>query len=128
MRLSYPIQFHMVGTMNGFNTKALGCLLSKTGNCHISVEHAGPDFAAPTTIRIIPDEIRGMAGHVIDQCVLYENGIGGFVTKGFAHLLEYIRISGNWIEAPGQNRMSYQISCPYFTLIVRLQRSHTEYP
>lgn len=55
-----------------------------------------------------------MAGHVIDQCVLYGAGTGGFVTKGLAHLVEYIRISGNWIGAPDPHGMAYQLPVNMF--------------
>ncbi|MCJ1256455.1 hypothetical protein MMC24_004276 [Lignoscripta atroalba] len=71
------------------------------GSCSISVEYAGPDYAAPSFIDLVPDEIRGMAGYVINQCALQGNGVGGFITGRMADLVGYIRISGRFNAQPG---------------------------
>lgn len=54
----------------------------------ISVEVAGP--AVPSTMNLIPNEIRGMAGWVIERCVIEGAGSGGFVTKDISNLIRVI--------------------------------------
>ena len=61
---------------------------SYSGDCHISVEAAGP--ARPSSIIIAPNSIRAMAGWLIEQCVENQSGLGGFVTIGFNHILDYV--------------------------------------
>ena len=39
---------------------------------------------------ITPNDIRGMAGWVIDQCVHRGGGIGGFITGSLDNLVDYI--------------------------------------
>ena len=52
------------------------------------MEVAGPNL--PPTFSIPPDEIKGMAGYVIQQCV--QSGTGGFITKNFSNMLDYLMI------------------------------------
>lgn len=59
------------------------------GNCKIWIEIAGP--TNPQIYEAIPDEIRGMAVWVIDQCVSGSgNGHGGFTTKDISKLTTYV--------------------------------------
>ena len=59
------------------------------GNCKIWVEVAGP--ATPQTYEAIPNEIRGMAGWVVDECVRSgEMGFGGFATRDISTLTQYV--------------------------------------
>ena len=59
-----------------------------SGDCHISVEVAGP--ARPPSITVAPNAIRAMAYWLIEQCVQEGSGLGGFATIGFAHLVDYV--------------------------------------
>lgn len=60
-----------------------------SGNCKIWIEIAGP--ATPQIYKAIPDEIRGMAGWVVDQCVDGSaGGFGGFATKDISNLAAYV--------------------------------------
>ena len=54
----------------------------------ISVEVAGPN--RPLSYSVIPDDIRGMAQYVIQECVEYRGGIGGFSTLGLGNLVNYV--------------------------------------
>ena len=59
------------------------------GNCKIWVEIAGP--ATPQIYEAVPNEIRGMAGWVVDQCVDSNGrGYGGFATKDISQLTAYV--------------------------------------
>ena len=40
-------------------------------------------------ISVVPDIIRGLAGHVINECVA-DGGVGGFATGGIANMIRYI--------------------------------------
>ena len=70
------------------------------GNCKIWVEVAGP--AIPRIYQVVPDEIRGMAGWVLAQCVGGSGeGHGGFATKDISKLTAYItepdtKLGGNY--------------------------------
>ena len=57
------------------------------GTCAISVELAGPPEPSRHPIQLVPVEIRGMAGWVIDECAVGEDGSAGFVTNGLNSLL-----------------------------------------
>ena len=52
----------------------------------VSLEVAGP--SKPPTVILAPDRARGMAGWLLLQCV--KNGLGGFMTYGFAEILGYV--------------------------------------
>lgn len=39
---------------------------------------------------LIPDVIRGLAGRVIEACVVEWGGAGGFVTEGFANMVNHV--------------------------------------
>ncbi|MCJ1229777.1 hypothetical protein MMC12_006447 [Toensbergia leucococca] len=62
------------------------------GSCAISIEFAGPSYAAPSFVTIVPDQLRGMASYVIDQCVR-ASGSGGFITRGMISLVGYLSIT-----------------------------------
>ena len=64
----------------------------------VSVELAGPTI--PHTMNLIPNDIRGMAGWVIDQCVVDRTGSGGFVTKDLLNLIRYVVDPATDINAP----------------------------
>ncbi|CAD6565191.1 MAG: hypothetical protein ASARMPRED_006505 [Alectoria sarmentosa] len=59
------------------------------GNCKMWIEIAGP--ATPQIYEAVPNEIRGMAGWVVDQCVNSNGrGYGGFATKDISQLTAYV--------------------------------------
>ena len=53
----------------------------------ISIEISGPTL--PQRMTYTPNQIRGMAGHVINKCIVGA-GIGGFVTKDISNVLAYL--------------------------------------
>ena len=54
---------------------------------------------------LIPDVIRAQAGWVIQNCLVEWGGVGGFVTKGFANMV-------NHVTAPDAN-----LNSPYRELV-----------
>lgn len=73
-------------------------LTSFLGLCMVSVELGGPTI--PQTVRLRPNDVRGMAGWAIDQCVIDGAGSGGFVTKGLLNLINYVADPATDIIAP----------------------------
>ena len=72
---------------------------SAWGSVVISVEVAGAvQMARIASISLSPDEIRGMATYVTDQCVR-EGGNGGFVTKKLGGLVDYITRPSTDVES-----------------------------
>ena len=53
----------------------------------IALEIAGP--ARPATIALRPDDIRGMTGWVIDDCVRDKGSIGGYITGLLQGMLSF---------------------------------------
>ena len=53
----------------------------------VSLELSGP--ASLQTIELRPNDIRGMAGYVIDDCVRAGGGQGGFVTGLLQGMIDY---------------------------------------
>lgn len=72
-----------------------------TGTCQLLVELAGPETVAQQPVYVVPDEVRGLAGYVIQQCPgggdeTYDfggtaTGVGGFVTLGLNRLYGVIQ-------------------------------------
>ena len=60
------------------------------GTCMISIDVAGP--VLPTEMYFSPNEIRGMASWVIQQCVSARAGMGGFITKDLNNMLSYLAV------------------------------------
>ena len=59
------------------------------GNCKIWIEIAGP--STPEIFEAVPNEIRGMAVWIVDQCVSGDGrGYGGFATKDISRLTTYV--------------------------------------
>ncbi len=63
---------------------------SSSGSCTVSIESAGPGKESPweraeqqNYFSIPPDELRGVAGYLIQKCAEEGNGIGGFMTMRF---------------------------------------------
>ena len=52
----------------------------------VSLEVAGA--SKPTTVNLVPNQARGMAGWLLQECV--NNEFGGFMTYGIARMLDYI--------------------------------------
>ena len=50
----------------------------------------------PTIIQLVPDKIRGMASHIINQCAGQGGGIGGFVTQGMDTWVQLAAHTGVW--------------------------------
>ena len=69
-----------------------------SGTCKITFEIAGPSLS-PFLSPLIPDDIRGMAGWVIDQCVT-RSGIGGFVTNKIINMVNYISEPATNFQGP----------------------------
>lgn len=42
-----------------------------------------------------PSELRGLAGYLIQQCAVEQNGIGGFATLGFTSALSWVHEARN---------------------------------
>ena len=55
----------------------------------ITLEQAGPS-PHPGLIMLSPDDVRGMAGYVVQKCVTDGGGVGGFVTSGFSNMVDYV--------------------------------------
>ena len=61
----------------------------RAGNCKIWIEIAGP--TSPAIYEAVPNEVRGMAAWLIDQCVGGSGrGYGGFATKDIGKLIDYV--------------------------------------
>ena len=78
-----------------------------SGNCVISIEVAGPesfyDLSAthlPFTIRASPFQLRGLAAHVVNDCVTMGGNVGGFATNKISNLAEYLRDPNTDLSAP----------------------------
>lgn len=54
----------------------------------ILLEKAGPATSVES-MTLIPNDIRGMVGHLINDCVTAD-GLGGFATRQFGNLRTYI--------------------------------------
>ena len=65
------------------------------GSCAISVEYAGPEYATPSFVELVPEEIRGMAGFIINKCPSQEAGMGGFVTGHIQWLVDFMQHYAN---------------------------------
>jgi hypothetical protein len=63
-------------------------LRSVIDECRVSVEMAGPVQAK--TYMAKPDDIRGVADWLLNQCVFTEDGIGGFVTKDIDNMVDFV--------------------------------------
>ncbi|KAI4280946.1 MAG: hypothetical protein L6R38_004049 [Xanthoria sp. 2 TBL-2021] len=71
------------------------------GTCKLMVELAGPTGKALNRVGLVPDQIRGLAGYVIQKCPgggdtehnlrSTTAGLGGYVTSGFLNIW-------NWME------------------------------
>ncbi|MCJ1232807.1 hypothetical protein MMC14_000761 [Varicellaria rhodocarpa] len=59
------------------------------GQCSVTVEIVGT-YDVRGQVSIVPDLIRGLAEHVVSQCVALEGGKGGFATGGLANMIRYI--------------------------------------
>ena len=75
------------------------------GSCNIAIEPAGPrygkahGFASYLTHR--PNELKALAGYVIEECANQGGGIGGFVTLGMDALERYVAgvVNEDWENA-----------------------------
>lgn len=67
-------------------------------DCRVSVELAGPVEAK--TYMAKPDDIRGVADWLVNQCVSTEGGIGGFVTKDIGKMVNFITAPRTNIYGP----------------------------
>ena len=67
-------------------------------DCRISVEVAGP--ASPTTYTAKPDDIRGLADWLAIQCVIGNDGSGGFLTKDIGNMIDFITAPQTDIHGP----------------------------
>ena len=65
----------------------------------ISVELAGHTTEV-TVVHVVPDQIRGMAGWVISQCIGAGGGLGGFVTGHFGNLVNQMNRPTTNLAAP----------------------------
>ncbi|KAL9118562.1 MAG: hypothetical protein Q9187_004893 [Circinaria calcarea] len=87
-------------------------LLKSADECEVALELAGPGKIEGQTVMLIPDVIRGLAALVIQNCLVEWGGVGGFVTEGFANMV-------NHVTAPDANLNSpYPPSSSFVTLTV----------
>lgn len=67
-------------------TNVLKCF---PGTCQIIIDVVDPTDAG---YDIVPNEFRGMAGWVIQQCVESAPLVGGFVTRNISNVINYLRL------------------------------------
>ena len=100
---------------------------SRAGDCNIWIEIAGP--TTPDIYMAVPNEIRGMAAWIIDQCVAGSGrGYGGFATKDIGKLLDYVtepdvKISETYRKCT-KNRISLPKSKLSLTATLQQPRVH----
>ncbi|KAI4273236.1 MAG: hypothetical protein LQ337_004769, partial [Flavoplaca oasis] len=58
------------------------------GGCMISVEVAGPH--PPQTYTLVPDTVRSIASHLINECVGRAGKVGGFATLDIGRLIDFV--------------------------------------
>ncbi|KAL8707691.1 MAG: hypothetical protein Q9220_007310 [cf. Caloplaca sp. 1 TL-2023] len=83
-------------------------LLYWVGTCTVTVEIAGPTADETNSILLVPDQVRGMAGYVIQQCPGGGNevgdyggqssGIGGFVTSQLENILHWMMQTSAFLQ------------------------------
>ena len=71
--------------------------LESFGDVSISVDVSGP--VNLDRINVVPNDIRGMAGYVANQC-LGRGGVGGFVTKKIQGLVDFVTDPTSNIDVP----------------------------
>lgn len=61
------------------------------GTCEIKIDLVHPRFLEDETAHMIaPDEFRGMAGWLIQNCVQGAPSVGGLVTKNISRAINYL--------------------------------------
>ena len=76
--------------------------ITRQGSCNVAIEPAGPRygkaFGYPSYVTHRPDEIRALAGYVIEKCAHQGQGMGGFVTVGLDAAEKYVSgvINEDW--------------------------------
>ena len=69
--------------------------INRQGTCNVAIEPAGPRYGKvngfPSYLKHRPDELRALAGYVIEKCAHEKQGIGGFVTLGMDAAETYLR-------------------------------------
>ena len=75
----------------------------------MTIEVAGPSIPLITISRV---DIAEMAFWVIDQCVVRENGLGGFVTKGIHRLIRYTMNPATVLTNPYRKSNSLSLHPP----------------
>ena len=69
------------------------------GSCQMAIEPGGPPTSYPNFLKLRPNEIRGLAGYVIEKCAAEMGGIGGFVTLGFGAAETYVQsVTNDWSD------------------------------
>ena len=68
--------------------------ITRQGSCNVAIEPAGPRYGKvygfPSYLKHRPDEMRALAGYVIEKCAHQGQGIGGFVTLGMDAAERYV--------------------------------------
>lgn len=86
MSIIYRLRFKEVGSLL---VQAFWITLKlHSGECMIQVEVAGPRF--PTTMDIVPNDIRKMADRVLLQCLTSLSHYGGFLTTDLQPLKDWV--------------------------------------
>lgn len=66
----------------------------KQGTCKVTIEAAGPRYGQahgfPSYLEHRPNELKGLAGYLIERCAHQGGGIGGFVTLGMKAAERYV--------------------------------------
>ena len=71
------------------------------------LELAGPSAARAWSVSLVPADLRGMALWVIHQCV--RSGQGGFVTKDFRNVTEYLLNPATDLESTEYRKFNKRI-------------------
>ena len=92
--------------------------LESSGGVWIAVDVSGP--VDINSINVVPNDIRGMAAYVANQC-LGRGQVGGFITKRIQGLVDFVTDPRSDIDAP-----TYPDSTAFLTLTVsNEQNTHT---
>lgn len=90
------------------------------GDVTIAADVSGP--IELDSIVIVPNDLRGMAAYVADQCIRHK-GVGGFITKRIQGLVDFVTDPKSDIDAP-----RYPDSTAFLTVMVSDHQSVYAFP
>ena len=108
------------------NVSALGVgyelpFLTFKGGVSLAVDVSGPVHIH--RIRVIPNDLRGMAAWVAHKCVAQGGGVGGFVTKRIQGLVDFVTDPTKDIDNP-----DYPASTAFLTLMLSNDEQSATFP